>query len=135
MTDETYFHLSGYVNKQNFRYWSPDSPRKMHQRSLHSSKVTVCCGVASFGVVGPYYFEDQNGAAATVTSARYVHMLQTFVVPQINCLGRNCGELWWQQDEATAHAAEHLWRSCAKCFLTVSFPVMVTFHGQQNPQS
>jgi hypothetical protein len=60
---------------------------------------------ASFGVVGPYFLEDQNCAAATVTSAPYVHMLQNFVVPQINCLGRNCEQLWWQQDGATAHTA------------------------------
>jgi hypothetical protein len=60
------------------------------------------CGVASFGVVGPF-FEDQNGATASVTSASYVHKLQTFLVPHINCLGRNCGELWWQHDGATAH--------------------------------
>jgi hypothetical protein len=51
-------------------------------------------------------FEDQNGAVATVTSARYVHVLQTFVVPQINCLGRNCGELWWQQGGATARTTK-----------------------------
>ncbi|VEN43791.1 unnamed protein product, partial [Callosobruchus maculatus] len=23
MSDEAYFHLSGEINKQNFRYWSP----------------------------------------------------------------------------------------------------------------
>ncbi|KAJ4443735.1 hypothetical protein ANN_05513 [Periplaneta americana] len=26
MSDEAHFHLSGYVNKQNFRYWSPTNP-------------------------------------------------------------------------------------------------------------
>jgi hypothetical protein len=26
--DEAHFHLSGYVSKQNFRYWSPDNPVK-----------------------------------------------------------------------------------------------------------
>jgi hypothetical protein len=81
-----------------------------------------------------FFFENQNGAAATVTSARYVHMLQAFVVPQINCLGRNSGELWWQ-DGATAIQPEHVWRSCAKCFQTASFSVMVAFHDQQNPQT
>jgi hypothetical protein len=27
-------------------------------------------------------------------------------VPQINCLGRKCGELWWQQDGSTVHTAK-----------------------------
>jgi hypothetical protein len=53
---------------------------------------------------------------------------------QINCLGRNCGELRWQQMGPQPIQPEHLWRSCAKCFLTASFPVLVSFHGQQNPQ-
>jgi hypothetical protein len=56
VTDEAHFHLSGYVNKQIIRYWAPDNPHKMHQRPFHSSKVTVCCGVASFGVVELYLF-------------------------------------------------------------------------------
>lgn len=25
MSDETHFHLSGFVNKQNFQYWSIDN--------------------------------------------------------------------------------------------------------------
>jgi hypothetical protein len=26
MTDEAHFHLSGYVNKQNFHYWAEENP-------------------------------------------------------------------------------------------------------------
>jgi hypothetical protein len=60
MTDEAHLYLSGYINKQNFRYWAPDNPRKIHQRPLHSSKVTVWCSVASFGVVGPYFLRTRT---------------------------------------------------------------------------
>jgi hypothetical protein len=79
------------------------------------------------------FFEDQNGVTANVTLARYVHMLQTFVVPQTNCLGGNCGEQWWQQDGVTAHTARARMEVLRQMF-PMSFPVMVTFHGQQNPQ-
>jgi hypothetical protein len=89
--------------------------------------------VASFGVVGPYFFEDQKSAAATVTSAHYIHMLQTFVVPWINCLRHNCGELRRKYNGATAHTARLFMEVSAKCFLTVSFPIMVTNHGQEIP--
>ena len=38
--DEAHFHLSGTVNKQNFRYWSESNPRE-----LHHPKVTVWCAL------------------------------------------------------------------------------------------
>jgi len=58
MIDETHFHLSGYVNKQNYRYWAPENPQELHQRPLHNKRLTVWCGIASFGILGPYFFED-----------------------------------------------------------------------------
>ena len=30
MTDEAHFHLSGYVKKQNYRYWAPENPQELH---------------------------------------------------------------------------------------------------------
>ena len=48
--DEAHFHLSGNVNKQNFRYWSESKPRSLHEKPLHSERVTVWCAVANFGV-------------------------------------------------------------------------------------
>jgi hypothetical protein len=32
------FHLSGTVNKQNFRYWAAENPRELHALPLHSQK-------------------------------------------------------------------------------------------------
>ena len=60
MSDEAHFHLDGYVNKQNFRYWSDSNPQELHERPLHSAKVTVWCGVTKTCVIGPYFFEE-NG--------------------------------------------------------------------------
>jgi hypothetical protein len=75
MTHKAHFHLTGYINKQNFYYWAEENPRQLHQRPLHIEKVTVWCAVASFGVIGPYFFEDDEGIAVTVTSDRYTKML------------------------------------------------------------
>ena len=44
-SDEAHFHLLC-INKQNVRYWADPNPRELHQRPLHSPKVTVWC--ASF---------------------------------------------------------------------------------------
>ena len=83
MTDEAHFHLSDYVNKQNCRYWAPVNPQQLHQRPLHSEGLTVSCGIASFGVLGPYVFEDKESAADTVTYERYVAMLRNFCESEV----------------------------------------------------
>jgi len=38
MSDEAHFHLTGYVNKQNYRYWADSNLKEVHERPLHSSK-------------------------------------------------------------------------------------------------
>lgn len=103
-SDEAHFHLSGTVNKQNFRYWATENPQEIHQRPLHSPYVTVWCAVAEFGVLGPYFFEE-NGQKVTVTADRYCHMIETFLRPNLNQFTRNHEEVWFQQDGATAHTA------------------------------
>ena len=103
-SDKAHFHLSGFVNKQNFRYWSESNPRELHERPLHSERVTVWCEVANFGVWGPYFFEEEE-KTASVTSALYVKMLQNFLMPKLRNLGENA-TVWFQQDGATAHTAK-----------------------------
>ncbi|KAJ4427242.1 hypothetical protein ANN_24860 [Periplaneta americana] len=36
MSDEAKFHLSGFVNKQNLRYYADKNPQLLHDKSLHS---------------------------------------------------------------------------------------------------
>jgi len=55
-SDEAHFYISGTVNKQNFRYWAANNLPQLHERPLHSPKVTVWCGVSQFGVIGPVLF-------------------------------------------------------------------------------
>lgn len=101
-SDEAHFHLSGYVNKQNMRYWSRDNPRELHQRPLHSERVTVWCALSQVGIIGPWFFEE-NERTVSVTSARYVHMIEEFFLPTLNEM--DVGDAWFQQDGATAHTA------------------------------
>ena len=105
-SDEAHFHLSGTVNKQNFRYWSQNNPRELHQRPLHSPKVTVWCAMGSFGVWGPYFFEE-GGATVTVTSDRYCEMLERFLRPKVAQLlaDHEPDGVWFQQDGAKSHTS------------------------------
>jgi len=104
MGDEAHFHLFGFVNKQNFRYWSATNPIEFHERPLHRSKATVWCAISSFGIIGAYFFEDERERAVTVTGFRYVHMLEKFLGPEL-ALHLATEETFFQQDEATCHTA------------------------------
>ena len=105
-SDEAHFHLSGMVNKQNFRYWSDSNPRHLHEQPLHSPKVTVWCAMGNFGVWGPYFFEEE-GSTVTVTSDRYCEMLERFLCPKVIRLltDHNPDNVWFQQDGATSHSS------------------------------
>ena len=98
-SDEAHFHLSGMVNKQN-------NPCELHQRPLHSPKVTVWCAMGSFGVWGPYFFEEE-GATVTVTSDRYYEMIERFLRPKVAQLLADYepDDVWFQQDGATSHTS------------------------------
>ncbi|CAB3258594.1 unnamed protein product [Arctia plantaginis] len=103
MSDEAHFHLNGYVNKQNYRFWGTENPRVMHEEPLHPLKVTAWCAVHAGGVIGPFFFEDAAGQTTTVDGARYRAMLTEFFLLQLNELGLE--DMWFQQDGATAHTA------------------------------
>jgi hypothetical protein len=51
------------------------------------------------------FFEDENGRAVAVTSARYVEMLRNFLTPELSRRGTEFSTIWFQQDGASAHTA------------------------------
>jgi len=114
-SDEAHFHLNGNVNKQNFRSWSPMNPRQLHERPLHCDKVTVWAAVAKFGVIGPYFFEE-NGRSVTVNSARYVAIIRVFLLPALRRRRLNRFRIWFQQDGATAHTSREAMAELRRLF-------------------
>jgi hypothetical protein len=60
------------------------------------------CGIASFGVLGPYFFEDTKFADVTVTPERYVAVLSTFCEPELRRHGIDLTSVCFQQDGARA---------------------------------
>jgi hypothetical protein len=79
----------------------------LHQKPLHSEKVTVWCGVSAFGVLGPYFFENATGQSVTVMSDRYVELLREFLNDELCRLRVDARLVWFQQDGATAHTARN----------------------------
>jgi hypothetical protein len=44
-SDDTLFHLPGYIITQNNHYWSSQNPHQTHEVPLHPVKVSVWCAV------------------------------------------------------------------------------------------
>lgn len=102
-SDEAHFWLNGFVNKQNMRYWSAANPHVVHETPLHPQKVTVWCGFHAGGVIGPFFFVDENDRHVTVNGERYRDMLQRYFFDQLH--GLDISDMWFQQDGATSHTA------------------------------
>jgi hypothetical protein len=68
-SDEVHFHLSGAVNKQHFCYWAKNNPRIIHERPLHSPKLTVWYAVSQLGIIGLYFFEEEDVTVLLLTDA------------------------------------------------------------------
>ena len=65
-SDEAHFDLGGYVNKQNWSIWRTQNPHAYIEKPTHPKRVTVWCGFCSRGIIGPFYFENEQGEAETI---------------------------------------------------------------------
>ncbi|GFT68259.1 DUF4817 domain-containing protein [Trichonephila clavipes] len=101
--DEAHFWLNGYVNKQNCRIWSEANPQVYVKTPLHPEKLTVWCAIWAGGIIGPYFFKNDEGHNVTVNGDRYRARITNFFIPELN--NHDVQELWFQQDGATCHTA------------------------------
>ncbi|GFT13176.1 hypothetical protein TNCV_4295541 [Trichonephila clavipes] len=69
-SDEAHFWLNGYVNKQNCRIWSEANPQVYVETPLHPEKLTVWCALWAGGIIGPYFFKNDEGHNVTVNGDR-----------------------------------------------------------------
>ena len=100
-SDEAHFWLNVFVNKQNMRYWSATNPNVLLDTPLHLQKVTVWCGFHAEGVIGPYFFVDENDRHVTVNGERYRAMLEDYLWPELDEF--NINDMLFQQYGATSH--------------------------------
>ncbi|GFX78092.1 uncharacterized protein TNCV_972461 [Trichonephila clavipes] len=102
-SDEAHFWLNGYVNKQNCRIWREADPQVYVETLLHPEKLTVWCALWAGGIIGPYFFKNDEGHNVPVNGDRYRAMITNFFIPELN--NHDVQELWFQQDGATCHTA------------------------------
>ena len=80
-SDEAHFYLSGTVNSRKYVHWASE------RRNLHVTKATAWVALSAQGVIGPFWFCNEDGATETVTADRYMNVLTRFW----RALGRFCG--------------------------------------------
>ncbi|GFT75460.1 uncharacterized protein TNCV_4832751 [Trichonephila clavipes] len=102
-SDEANFWLNGYANKQNCRIWSEANPQVFVETPLHPEKLTVWCALWAGGIIGPYFFKNDEGHNVTVNGDRYRAMITNFFIPELN--NHDVQELWSQEDGATCQTA------------------------------
>ncbi|GFV59344.1 DUF4817 domain-containing protein [Trichonephila clavipes] len=102
-SDEAHFWLNGYVNKQNGGIWSEANPQVYVETPLHTEKLTVWCALWAGGIIGPYFFKNDEGHNVTVNGDRYRALITNFFIPELN--NHDVQELWFQQDSATCHTS------------------------------
>jgi len=59
-SDEAHFLVSDHVNSKNNIFWGSTPPEHCLQRPLHSVKCTAWVAISKHGIIGPFWFEDDN---------------------------------------------------------------------------
>ncbi|GFX09597.1 transposable element Tc3 transposase [Trichonephila clavipes] len=79
------------------------NPQVYVETPLHPEKLTVWCALWAGGIIGPYFFKNDEGHNVTVNGDRYRAMITNFFIPELN--NHDVQELWFHQDGATCHTA------------------------------
>ncbi|GFW31334.1 uncharacterized protein TNCV_2664341 [Trichonephila clavipes] len=83
----------------DFRNMSEANLQVYVETPLHPEKLTVWCDLWAGGIIGPYFFKNDEGHNVTVNGDRYRAMITNFFIPELN--NHDVQELWFQQDGAT----------------------------------
>jgi hypothetical protein len=77
MSDETWFHLFGYIHSQNYRTWATKNPHNFVESNLHPQKIGVWVAMSRRRIIGPIFFNE------TITAERYRNqILEVFINQQ-----------------------------------------------------
>ena len=91
------------VNKQNCRISGLENPNVIIEKLMHPQRVTVWCGFWYGGIIGTFYFKNDQRAAVTVNGERYLAMVHEFLFSKIE--EDNMDNIWFQKDGAICHTA------------------------------
>ncbi|GFW56496.1 putative mariner transposase [Trichonephila clavipes] len=109
--DETCIHYYTPESKKSSAEWTeagesrPNeaNPQVYVETPLHPEKLTIWCALWAGGIIGSYFFKNDEGHNVTVNGYWYRAMITNFFIPELN--NHDVQELWFQQDGATCHTA------------------------------
>jgi len=123
------FLLLGDVNSKNNIFWGSTLVEHCLQRPLHSVKCTAWVAISKHGIIGSFWFEDDNKRSVTINTERYVHVLGKFWT----AVGQHRGVVrvlqWFQQDGATPTLQTNHWHGYTSVSLTDWSAAGVTCSG------
>ncbi len=95
VSDEAWFHWTGYINARNYCFWSSENPHIFQESSLHPEKIGVWCVISRCRFIGLIFF------TSTVSAEVYRDIIMQFVA-LLELEDQDC---WFQQDGTPAHSA------------------------------
>ena len=117
-SDEAHFHLSGHVNRQNFWFWAIEQSHEHSEKPVSVEKMTVWWVLGKNGILGPYFFEDDDGHRVTMNADRYIEMLRRRFIPALRRKrGFDLDTVVFQQDGAPPHCSDHTLQYLCQYFL------------------
>ena len=90
---------------ENYVFWDSEVPNEVAERPLHSVKCTAWCAISRHGIIGPYWFEDDEEKAVTINSERYIAIFSKFYRALGLKRGVDRDSQWFQQNGATPHTS------------------------------
>ena len=77
-SDESTFHVSGLLKRQNLRIWGSENPHDTCELKRDSPKIDVWCGLMHDKIIGPFFFAEKS-----ITAQIYLDVLTEYVSPQL----------------------------------------------------
>lgn len=101
-SDESTFHLNGYVNRHNCRFWCEVNPNEHREApTQRRQKSNVWAGILGNEIIGPFFIEGN------LDGPKYIILLHNHIVPamQTSAARQNIAwaDVYFQQDGAPAH--------------------------------
>ena len=78
-------------------------PKNDNLKASLSATCNFLCGFWAEGIIGPYFFENEAGAAASVNGLSYRTMINAFSWPELEDM--DVDNVYSQQNGATCHTS------------------------------